>query len=160
MPLLPLFGITGNVLLACIAVIAITYSPYFAYISGAVAGILMEIMLSPFNFLNLVIYPVLALLGAYAFADKNERRLERERSVGKKGENISPYLRIPACTAMMVFVKEAVNRVYVYLSGEPITFFHFSRALAAVFYAMLLSSIIMLPMRRLLGIRLRRASKQ
>ena len=157
MPLLPLFDIRGNILLACIAVIAITYSPFFAYISGAVAGMLMETMLSPFNFFNLIIYPVLALLGAYAFADKNERRLERERSLGKKGENISPFIRIPLCAAVMMFVKEVVNRLYVYLSGEGITFFHFTRVLAAVLFTAGLAVIIMLPIRRLLGIRLRKS---
>ncbi len=158
MPLLPMFNITGNILLAFIAVVAITYSPFFAYIAGGIAGILLEIMLSPFDFLNLVIYPVLALLGAYAFADKTEHRLERDRSLGKKGENTSPYIRIPACAAMMALIKEIVSRMYVYLSGESIVFLHFTRALAAVFYTTLLALIIMLPVRFILGIRLRKTA--
>lgn len=156
MPELPVFSITGNILLACIAVIAIAYSPFFAYVAGAIAGILTETMLSPFDYLNLVLYPVLALLGAYALADKNERRLERERTMGKRGENISPFIRTPLCAALMAMVKEVVHSLYVYLSGAPITFVSITRVLVSIIYTLVMAAIIMIPMRSLLGIRLRK----
>lgn len=153
MPYLPIASITGNILLAFIAVVAVTYSPYFAYIAGVLTGVLTEIMLAPFVYFNLILYPVLALLGAYAFADKNERRVERERSLGREGKNISPYIRIPLCAAVMSLFREVINRVYIYLGGTPITMLHVSRAATAIIYTAFLAAVIMLPVRRALGIR-------
>lgn len=158
MPYLTISSITGSILLAAIAVIAITYSPFFAYLSGALSGILMETMLSAFNYFNLILYPVLSLLGAYAFADKTERRLERERSMGKEGKNKPPYLRIPLCAGMMALIRELVSRTYIYLNGVPVNFDHVLRALVAVGYTMALAAIIMLPLRRVLGIRLKKSA--
>jgi hypothetical protein len=152
MPYLPIFDIVGNALLAYIAVIAVTYSPFYAYISGALAGILMEIMLAPFMIINLVIFPTLSVIGAYIFSDKNERRLERDRNMRKEVKNTSPFIRIPLCAGVMAFAREVISRIYVYLGGFSVTYQHILRAFVAIGYTILIALIIMIPVRHLLGV--------
>ena len=49
-------------------------------------GYLLEIMLPALDYINLILYPVCAMLGALVFSDKSERKLEEERAQGKRGQ--------------------------------------------------------------------------
>ena len=150
MPHLTVFKVTANALLVCISTVAIAYSMFFAFVSGAIAGIVMETMLAPYNYFYLILYPVLALLGAYLFSDKSESKMEREKVLNEKRRIIRPELRTLMCAGLITLIKETVQRLYVYLGGTAITMDHIVRILLATSYTVLLTLICLLPLRRLL----------
>lgn len=153
MPYLTIASISPNLIIGIISVLVVAYGPFYAFGAGAVCGILMEIMVSSIDFLYLIIYPVLAFLGSIAFADKSERKLEQERSMGKSARNLNPVLRTVCCSAMNITIYEAVNLIYVYLTGVDWTFNHLSRALISIVYCVAITMVIMIPLRRFLGIK-------
>ena len=53
-------------------------------------GYLLEIMLPMLDYLALILYPVCCMLGALAFSDKSERRLEEERAAGRRARQLEP----------------------------------------------------------------------
>ena len=73
--------------------------------------------------------------------------------MGKSARNLNPLLRTIYCAAMNIAIYEAVNLVYVYLTGVDWTFTHFSRAFISIFYCVFVTIIIMIPLRRFLGIK-------
>lgn len=152
MPYLPINSITANLLIGVIAVVTVAYGRFFAFGAGAVCGILMETMIASIDYLYLLIYPVLGFMGSLVFADKSERRLEQERSIGKKGKNLPAVLRTILCAAMDIAIYEAVNLIYTYLTGVDLTMTHMWRALICIFYTVFVTIIIMLPLRRFFGV--------
>lgn len=152
MPYLPLGSVTANLLIACMAVITVAYGRFFAFGAGAVLGILMEIMVAPINYFYLLIYPVMGFLGGLLFSDKTERRLEQERSMGKRAKDLPPLLRTLLCAGMNISVFQAVNLIYTYLTGVDLTPAHIGRALVGILYTFSVTGIIMLPLRRFLGV--------
>ena len=153
MPYLKLGGVTPSLLLAVIAIVTVGYGRLRALWVGAIYGILTETMMPTLTLLNLALYPVSAAFMSMFFADKSEKRLEYERSLGKAGRNVNPYLRTLGCAAMNVLLYEIVNVFYMYLSGAELSMTMLYDSLADVLGTTALTAVIMLPVRRFLGFR-------
>ena len=153
MPYLKVGGVTPSLLLAVIAIITVGYGRLRALWVGAIYGILTETMMPSLTLLNLTFYPVSAAFMSMFFADKSEKRLEYERSLGKAGRNVNPYLRTLGCAAMNVLLYEIVNVFYMYLSGAELSMTMLYDSLADVLGTTALTAVIMLPVRRFLGFR-------
>lgn len=153
MPYLQFGGVTPSLLLAVTAIVTVGYGMLRGLWAGMIYGIVMEIMLPTVPMLNLLFYPVSALLCSVFFADKSEARLQYERSTGRKGRNISPLLRTVLCAALNVLIYEIVNLVFMYLSGAVLTAALIQRGLTDVLATTGLTAVIMVPVRKLLGFR-------
>ena len=153
MPYLKVGGVTPSLLLAVIAIVTVGYGRLRALWVGAIYGILTETMMPTLTLLNLALYPVSAAFMSMFFADKSEKRLEYERSLGKAGRNVNPYLRTLGCAAMNVLLYEIVNVFYMYLSGAELSMTMLYDSLADVLGTTALTAVIMLPVRRFLGFR-------
>ena len=153
MPYLKVGSITPSMLLAMIAVVTVGYGRLRALWVGAFYGIVMESLLPTVPLLSLMFYPVSALLCSVPTADKSASRLQYERSIGKAGRNVSPFLRTVLCALLNAVVYEIVNLVYMYLGGAQIGSAQILRALTAVGSTTLLTALITLPVRKLLGFR-------
>lgn len=151
MPYLQVGGVTPNLLCAIIAIMTIGYDRLRAVWVGCIYGILMEIMCPTIRMLNLLLYPLSAFFLSLFFSDKSEKRLEAERSIGKAGRNINPYVRILGCAAANVLLYEIVNVVYMYLGGAEITVAAIAKAVSNVFWSTAFTGAIMVPVRRFLG---------
>ena len=112
---------------------------------------LLEIMLPALDYINLIIYPVCAMLGALVFSDKSERKLEEERAQGKRGRQWNPHLRTPLCAGLSIVIFEGVNLIYTYLSGVTIDGPHIGRALTDVVYTIVLAAVFQFPIRWWMG---------
>lgn len=152
-PYFRLGDITPNVMLACTAVITVGYGRLRALWAGAFYGILLETFLTSVPMLNLMTYPVVALLCSVPCADKSASRLQLERSVGKAGRNINPLLRTVLCAVLNTFCIEVVNLVYAYLRGAVLTPTAVGRALMCILTTAALTALLMMPLRRMLGFR-------
>lgn len=153
MPYLKVGGVTPSLLLAVIAIVTVGYGRLRALWVGAIYGILTETMMPTLTLLNLALYPVSAAFMSMFFADKSEKRLEYERSLGKAGRNVNPYLRTLGCAAMNALLYEIVNVFYMYLSGAELSMTMLYDSLADVLGTAALTAAIMLPVRRFLGFR-------
>lgn len=47
------------------------------------------------DYISLILYPVAAMLSALVFSDKSERKLEEERTLGRRTNQWNPHLRTP-----------------------------------------------------------------
>ena len=92
-----------------------------------------------------------AIFSSLPFADKSDKRLEYERSLNKKAQNVNPYLRTVLCAGLNTLIYEGINLVYVNLGGSALTLMHISRAVIDVALTMLTAAVLMLPLRRYLG---------
>ena len=137
--------------LAIIAVATVALGRKYTFMMSLAVGYLLEIMLPMMNYLALILYPVCCMLGALAFSDKSERRLEEERTAGKRARQLNPHLRTPLCAALSTGVFEGVNLIYIYLSGVALDSGHFSRALLCVAYTAAVAAVIQFPIRVWLG---------
>ena len=153
MPYLQVGGVTPSLLIAVTAIVTVGYGLLRGLWTGMFYGIVMEIMLPTVSMLNLLFYPVSALLCSVIFADKSEARLQYERSTGKRGRNTSPLLRTVLCAGLNIIVYEIVNLVFMYLSGADLTGAIIRRGLTDVLATTALTAIIMVPVRKLLGFR-------
>ena len=151
MPYLKVGGVTPNLLLAVIAIATVGYGRLRALWVGAIYGILTETMMPSLTLLNLALYPVSAAFMSMFFADKSEKRLEYERSLGKAGRNVNPYLRTLGCAAMNVLLYEIVNVFYMYISGADLSMTMLYDSLTDVLATAALTAVMMLPVRRFLG---------
>lgn len=151
MPYLRIGDVTPSLLCAVIAIMTVGYDSLRAVWVGCCYGILMETMSPTIRMLNLLLYPLSAFFLSLFFADKSEKRLEYERSIGKPGRNINPYLRTMGCAAANVFLYELVNVVYMYLGGAEITLVLLGKSLGNIFWTTVLTAAIMVPVRRFLG---------
>ena len=153
MPYLKLGSITPSILLACTAVITVGYGRLRALWADAFYGILTETFLASVPMLNLMAYPVVALLCSVPCADKSASRLQYERSIGKAGRNSSPLLRTVTCAFLNALCIEVVNLVYAYLRGAALTPTAVGRAAVCILSTAALTALVMIPLRRLLGFR-------
>ena len=153
MPYLRLGNITPSLLIATTAIVAIGYGLLRGLWAGLFYGIVMEIMLPTVPMLNLLFYPITALLCSAVFADRSAAQLQYARSIGKRGRNRSPLLRTVLFTLLNVIIYEVVNLVYMYLSGADLTAALILRGLTDVFATTALTAIIMVPVRKFLGFR-------
>lgn len=153
-------GVAPNFAIALIAVVSIALGRKYTFMMSLAVGYLMEIMIPSLDYISLILYPVCAMLGALAFSDKSERRMEEERTAARKKMPLPAHLRTMLCALISIAVFETVNLVYVYLSGITLDGGHFSRALISMAYTTALAGLLQFPIRRWLGIRrLKRAVK-
>lgn len=153
MPYVQFGGVTPSLLIAVTAIVTVGYGMLRGLWVGMFYGIVMEIMLPTVSMLNLLFYPISALLCGVFFADRSEAQLQYARSIGKRGRNISPLLRTVLFALLNTVVYEIVNLIYMYLSGADITAALIQRALSDVLATTGLTAIIMYPVRKLLGFR-------
>lgn len=103
-------------------------------------------------------YPVCCILGALAFSDKSERKLEEERTLGKTARQLHPHLRTVLCALLSIGIFEAVNLFYTYLTGVALASLPYGRAITDVVYTTVLAGVLQFPVRWWLGVyRLRQA---
>lgn len=181
MPHLKIAGIMPNLLMVIIAIMTVSYGKLYAFISGAMVGIILEAMSYSIPLFYLLIYPVLALLCAQVFADMSDikremRRIREAQRLNEVASEIkapfikkkvrfhlfrsSPYdlnahLRIFLNTLMLVFLYDGIMLVYVAISGVGITFNHIARVFYAAAYTAL-CCLTMFPVRAWLGLYKRR----
>ena len=146
-----LWGVAPNLALAIIAVVTVALGRKYTFIMAATVGYLLEVMLPMLDYMNMLLYPICAMLGALAFSDKSERKLEEERSMGRRARNLPAHLRTLLCAALSVAVFEAVHLIYIYLKGVNIEFSHILRALIDVVYTTGLAGLLQFPIRWWLG---------
>ena len=153
-------GVAPNFAIAVIAVVSIALGRKYTFVISLAVGYMLEIMIPSLDYIYLILYPVCAMLGALAFADKSERRMEEERSTGKKVLRLPAHIRTMLCALLSILMFEAVNLLYVYLSGIRPDMGHYSRALISAVYTTLLAGLLQFPIRRWFGIhRLKKAPK-
>ena len=146
-------GVTPLLTLSVIAIVTVCYGRVQAFWCGAIYGILLELMLPGTILMNLFVYPASALLWSVPFADKSAKQLEYERGIGKAGRNRSPVMRTLLCVITNALTYEAVNIVYIYLRENVLLPVHFSRAFADMLATLLLTLIVLVPLRRFFGYR-------
>ncbi|MDO4482948.1 MAG: hypothetical protein Q4C54_00520 [Clostridia bacterium] len=150
-PYLAMGGVTPNVMLAVIAIVIVCHGMLRAYWAGACFGIITDAMMKPMIFFYLLMYPILALFMSVFFADKSEKRLEAERASNPSAHNMHPYLRTPLCAACCQLLYEVVHMLYLYIGGIALMPVHYGRAIGAVIYTTVLTILMMVPVRRMLG---------
>ena len=153
MPYIDVGGTSPSLLIAMTAIVTVGYGILHGLWAGMFYGIVMETMLPTVSMLNLLFYPISALLCAVFFADRSAAQLQYARSIGKRGRNISPLLRTVLCAMVNVVIYEIVNLVYMYLSGAVISAALIQRAITDVLSTTVLTAVIMIPVRKLLGFR-------
>ena len=153
MPYINVSGTSPRLLIATTAIVTVGYGILHGLWAGMFYGIVMETLLPTVPMLNLLFYPISALLCAVFFADRSEAQLQYARSIGKRGRNISPLLRTVLCAMVNVIIYEIVNLVYMYLSGAVLSAALIQRAMTDVLSTTVLTAVIMIPVRKLLGFR-------
>lgn len=148
---IPLWNVAPNIALAVIAVVSVALGRKYTFLMALTVGYLLEVMLPTLDYINLILYPVCAMLGALAFSDKSERKLEEERSFGKRGGNLPAHVRTILCALLSIVVFEAVNLLYIYLNGIQLDGGHIQRALISVFYTTAFAALVQFPLRWWLG---------
>jgi hypothetical protein len=149
---LAIAGVAPNFAIAIIAVVSIAMGRKYTFLMSICIGYLLEIMLPALDYIYLILYPVCAMLGALAFADKSERRMEEDRTSGKKTVRLPAPIRTMLCAGLSILVFEIVNLLYIYLSGIRLDMGHYSRALISLTYTTALAGLIQLPIRRWLKV--------
>ncbi len=156
MPEIRILGVTPNLIIAVLGVVAVCFERVKTLWYGLIMGILLEVMLPTTPLLSLLLYPIIAALCMLIFSDKSMQQLEYERGLGKPGRNRPAWLRTPLCAAFGTTVYEIVNIAYVYLRGTDIEFSHILRGLINVLLTAALALVLMVPLRRFFGIRVAR----
>lgn len=146
------WDIAPNVALALIAVASVCLGRKYTFAMSLAVGYLLEIMLPMMDYMSMALYPISAMLGAFVFSDKSERKLEEERTMGKRSIQLNPHIRTPLCAGLSVAVFEGVNLMYIYLSGVALDGGHWGRALVCVVYSTLIAGVVQFPIRKWLGI--------
>ncbi len=181
MPHLKISGIMPNLLMVIIAILTVSYGKLYAFIAGALIGVILEAMSFSIPLFYLIIYPVLALLCAQVFADMSDikREMRRIREAQRQSEaaaeikapflkkklrlrirrdsphDLNAHLRILLNALMLVALYEGVMLVYIALSGISIGFIHFLRIFNTLLYTAA-CCILMFPVRSFLGLYKRR----
>ena len=145
-------GVAPNIAMAIIAVVSIALGRKYTFVISLAVGYLLEVMMPALDYIYLILYPVCAMLGALAFADKSERRMEEERTSGKKVVRLPAYLRTMFSALVSMAVFESVNLLYIYLSGIRPDMGHYGRAIISILYTALLAGLLQFPIRRWFGI--------
>ena len=146
-----LWGVAPNIALALISIVTVALGRKYTFVMAMVIGYCLEIMVPALDYINLILYPVCAMLGALVFSDKSERKLEEERTQGKRGRQWNPHLRTPLCAGLSTVIFETVNLFYTYLSGVALDAGHYGRALTDVVYTMILAAALQFPIRWWMG---------
>ncbi len=149
---LAIAGVAPNFAIAIIAVVSVALGRKYTFIISLAIGYMLEIMMPSLEYIYLILYPVCAMLGALFFADKSERRMEEERSAGRTPQRLPARLRTVLSALVSIAVFEAVNLMYIYLSGIRPDIGHYGRALISVLYTTGLAGLLQFPIRRWFGI--------
>ena len=144
-------GVAPNLALALIAIVTVALGRKYTFVMALSVGYLIEIMSPMLDYISLILYPVAAMLSALMFSDKSERKLEEERTLGRRANQWNPHLRTPLCAALSVAVFEAVHLLYTYLSGVTLDQGHWRRAITDVLYSTVLAAVLQFPVRWWLG---------
>ena len=147
---LSIADVAPNLALAIIAIATVALGRKYTFVMAL--GYLIEIMTPMLEYISLILYPVAAMLSALVFSDKSERKLEEERTLGRRTNQWNPHLRTPLCAALSVAVFEAVHLLYTYLSGVSLDGGHWRRALIDVLYSTFLTGVLQFPVRWWLGV--------
>ena len=153
MPYVNIGGVSPSLLIATTAIVTVGYGMLRGLWTGMFYGIVMETLLPTVPMLNLLFYPISALICGLFFADRSEAQLQYARSIGKRGRNISPLLRTVLCAFFNCLIYDIVNLVYMYLSGATLSAALIQRGLTSVLATTLLTAVIMVPVRKILGFR-------
>jgi Mg2+/Co2+ transporter CorB len=149
---LSLWDVAPNIALAIIAVVSVAMGRKYTFVMSVTVGYLLELMLPTLPYINVILYPVCAMLGSLAFSDKSELKLEEARTLGRRAGNLPPHLRTMLCALVSITVFETVNLMYVYLSGIQLDNGHWSRAVISVVYTTALAGALQFPIRWWLGV--------
>ena len=149
---LSIADVAPNLALAIIAIATVALGRKYTFVMALAVGYLIEIMTPMLDYISLILYPVAAMLSALVFSDKSERKLEEERTLGRRTNQWDPHLRTPLCAALSVTVFEAVHLLYTYLSGVSLDGGHWRRALIDVLYSTFLAGGLQFPVRWWLGV--------
>ena len=147
---LSIADVAPNLALAIIAIATVALGRKYTFVMALAVGYLIEIMTPMLDYISLILYPVAAMLSALVFSDK--RKLEEERTLGRRTNQWNPHLRTPLCAALSVTVFEAVHLLYTYLSGVSLDGGHWRRALIDVLYSTFLAGGLQFPVRWWLGV--------
>ncbi len=182
MPYLKVLGVMPNLLMVIIAILTVSYGKKYAFVAGAMLGIILESMASNLRLFYLLVYPSLALVCAQVFADMSDvkremRRISRAESQPEpatgarktllqrvKGfrfrrtspDDLNPHLRIPLNALLLTASYEVLMLIYVALDGVPVGFGHIGRTFVTLLYTMAATLVLMLPTRSFLGMYRRR----
>ena len=175
-PHLKVLGVMPNLLMVAIAIITVSFGKQYAFIAGAIMGIILEAMAVSIPLFYVIIYPVLSLLCAQVFADMSDvkREMRRIREAQRQSEaaaeiqtpytrrkirlsfrrnssqDMEPHLRILLNALMLGALYEGIMLIYVALGGVTVSFAHLSRVFVAVLYTGA-ASALMFPARAFLG---------
>ena len=72
---LSLWDVAPNIALAIIAVVSVAMGRKYTFVMSVTVGYLLELMLPTLPYINVILYPVCAMLGSLAFSDKSELKL-------------------------------------------------------------------------------------
>lgn len=183
MPYLKVGGVMPNLLMVVIAILTVSYGKKYAFVSGALVGIILESMASSLRLFYVLVYPSLALVAAQAFADMSDvkremRRISRADSQPESAtganktlwqrvrairltrtspDDLNPHLRILLNALLLTASYEVLMLVYVALDGVPVGFGHIWRVLITLAYTGSTALLVMLPARAFLGMYRRRS---
>ncbi len=146
-----LWNVAPNIALAMIAIVTVALGRKYTFFMALTIGYLLEIMLPALDYINLILLPACAMLGALAFSDKSERKLEEERSMGKRGGNLPAHIRTLLCALLSIAIFEIVNLFYIYLNGIVIDGDQLQRATISIVYTTALAGVMQFPVRWWLG---------
>lgn len=145
-------GVAPNLAMALVAIVSVALGRKYTFVMSLTVGYLLEIMLPALSYISMIAYPVCCILGAMAFSDKSERKLEEERTLGKNARQLNPHVRTILCALLSISVFEFVNLFYTYLSGVALAALPFGRAITCIAYTTLLAAVMQFPLRWWLGI--------
>ena len=151
-PQIAIGGIAPNLAMALIAIISVALGRKYTFVMAMTVGYLLELMLPALTYINMIAYPVCCILGAMAFSDKSERKLEEERTLGKNAKQLHPHIRTILCALLSISVYEFINVFYTYLTGVALAALPFGRAITDIIYTTALAAVLQFPVRWWLGI--------
>jgi len=143
--------VAPNIALALVSIVTVALGRKYTFVMAMTIGYCTEIMVPSLDYINLLLYPVAAMLAALAFSDKSERKIEEERTQGKQGKQINAHIRTPLAALVSILIFEGIHLLYIYLTGVELDRGHWSRALIDVGYTTLLSAVLQFPTRWWLG---------
>ncbi|MBO2517669.1 MAG: hypothetical protein CW338_10475 [Clostridiales bacterium] len=149
---LTIAGVNGYLLFAFLGVVIVSLGRKYAYCVSMFFGICLYCSVQSLGLLDLVMYPVCALLASLPFADRSEKKREQRALDGKSGDDLPAPFRILFSCAMMCAIYHTVCIAYSFLSNSVFTIGHIARALLSILYTEGLTVIIMFPCRAALGI--------
>ena len=155
-----IMNVAPNIALAFCAVVAVGLGRKYVFLMSLIIGYLLELTLQTVSFFNIILYPISAMLAAFAFSDKSKRVLDEEQIFNEKIKIQLPALiRTPLCVLVSIMFFELIHFAYIYLNGVDIEREHYTRILISFAYTTILTIIIQFPLRWFLGLhRVKKAS--